>query len=109
MSDHFLVETKMSLPRTWGRKSGSKRKSVISYKRPKEETVRKEKERPMKIMFASMGQKIGKCKEEWKEFRNSMEECAKSVCGVRRIGGNGRGTEWWDGDVQCLVERKEII
>ena len=44
MSDHFLVETKISLPRTWGHKSGSKRKSVIKYERLKEETVRKEYE-----------------------------------------------------------------
>ena len=41
MSDYFLVETKMSLPRTWDRKSGSKRKSVIKYEKLKEETVKK--------------------------------------------------------------------
>ena len=44
VSDHFLVETKLSLPRTWDRKSGSKRKSVIRYERLKEEAVRKEYE-----------------------------------------------------------------
>ena len=45
----------------------------------------------MKVKFASLRQEVGECEEEWKEFRNSMEECAKSVCGVS---GSGRGTEW---------------
>ena len=59
------------------------------------------------MKFASLRQEVGECEEEWKEFRNSMQECAKSVCGVRRVGGSGRGTEWWNEDVQGLVERKK--
>ena len=69
--------------------------------------MRKEYERRMKVKFASLRQEVGECEEEWKEFRNSMQECAKSVCGVRRVGGSGRGTEWWSEDVQGLVERKK--
>ena len=42
MSDNFLVETKMSLARAWGNKSGSKRKGVIIYKRLKEEIMKRE-------------------------------------------------------------------
>ena len=48
----------------------------------------------MKVKFASLRQEVGEYEEEWKEFRNSMQECAKSVCGVRRVGGSERGTEW---------------
>ena len=54
----------------------------------------------MKVKFASLMQEGGKCEEEWKEFRNSMQECAKSVCGVRRVGGALSGgmkmfKAWW--------------
>ena len=57
----------------------------------------------MKVKFDSLRQEVGECEEEWKEFGNSMEECAKSVCGVRRVGGSGRGLSdeiemfnvWW--------------
>ena len=55
VSDHFLVETKLSLPRTWDRK----RKSVIRYERLKEEAVRKEYERCMKVKFASLRRIVG--------------------------------------------------
>ena len=61
----------------------------------------------MKVKYASLRQKIGECKEEWKEFRNSMEECAKCVCGMRIVGGSERETEWWNGDVQRLEKRKK--
>ena len=41
---------------------------MIRYERLKEEEVRKEYERRMKVKFASLRQEVGECEEEWKEF-----------------------------------------
>ena len=40
---------------------------------------------------------IKSVEKEWEKFRDIVIECTNDVCGMRRVGGQGRkGSEWWN-------------
>ena len=51
---------------------------------------------------------MGSVEEEWKQFREAVNESAIEVCGMRRIGGKRNiGREWWNDEVSVVVAEKK--
>ena len=45
--------------------------------------------------------------KEWEKFGDIVIECINDVCGMRRVGGQGRkGSEWWNEEVGRAVAGK---
>ena len=48
--------------------------------------------------------------KEWEKFSDIMKECTNGICGMRRVGGQGRKrSEWWNEEVGVEVAEEASI
>ena len=103
-SDHFLVEAWLKLVGGWrsaGRMEGVRNVLKVSAlnhsvnERAYQEGFRGKYE-------VWRGGEVERIEKEWEKFRDIVMECKNDVCGMRRVGGQGRkGSEWWN---EVMVE-----
>ncbi|XP_071539225.1 craniofacial development protein 2-like [Panulirus ornatus] len=110
MSDHYLVEAMVKICMGF-----QKRRVNVGVKRvvrvselEKETCVRKYQERLSTEWKKVRTMEVRGVGEEWDVFRESVMDCAKDACGMRRVGGGliRKGSEWWDEEVRVLVKEK---
>ncbi|XP_071512677.1 uncharacterized protein [Panulirus ornatus] len=110
MSDHYLVEAKVKICMGF-----QKRRVNVGVKRvvrvselEKETCVRKYQERLSTEWKKVRTMEVRGVGEEWDVFRESVMDCAKDACGMRRVGDGliRKGSEWWDEEVRVLVKEK---
>ena len=109
MSDHFLVEVKLMVGKSWGNRArfGCKRE-VIRVEGLKEPEKGREYRGRMEEAYDRVKDQVaGQVEEEYKDAKEALVENAKQVCGKRYVGGGiRRGSEWWNEDIKRKVEQK---
>ena len=55
------------------------------------------------------GREVGEIEEEWMNFKMSIGEVSREICGVKRVGGRSRrkGSEWWSKELEVQVKKKK--
>jgi len=93
MSDHYLVETKLSVDMRWtrARRAGGGREVLKVSEPGKREKVMEYQEKMEEKWNAVQERENGDVEEEWQLFKSNMEGCAEEVCGMRRCGDEVNG------------------
>ncbi|XP_071529497.1 craniofacial development protein 2-like [Panulirus ornatus] len=110
MSDHYLVEAKVKISMGFQKRGVNVgvKKVVRVSELGKETCVGKYQERLCTEWKKVRTMEVRGVGEEWDVFRESVMDCAKDACGMRRVGGGlfRKGSEWWDEEVRVLVKEK---
>ena len=97
ISDHHLVEGKLIVAQRWrGRQRGQKREVIRVSELNKVEKAAEFLEK-LKVEWERIKEReCGGTEPEWKMFKEAVFNCAKEVCGMRKVGGKRKkGSEYW--------------
>ena len=109
LSDHYLVEGRLRVGTCWlrGRRDRCGREVLKVSELEKREKLNEYQGKMAVEWNAVKDQGKGNVEEEWQLFKSAVVECAKEVCGMRRVGaGIRKGSEWWCEEVSMAVAEK---
>ena len=112
-SDHHLVVCKVKVKR--GRAPPPPRgevREVVRVERLRNEGCKEEFENGLKEEWmVHKEREVGNVEEEWTAFKNAVNKCAESACGMKRLSKRGirKDSEWWNEEVERLVRRKRDV
>ena len=106
-SDHFLVEARFKWKRQMCVTEMSEEVKVVKVSElQKREKAEEYMERMNKDWMLWKERERGDIEEEWRVFKTAVMTRATEVCGMRRVGGGGRKSEWWNEEVAEAVKDK---
>ena len=109
MSDHYLVEAKVTVAKEWCSRVAGCKREVVRVEELRKPEKKQEYQEKVKAAYERVKERVaGDVEEEWKSIRESLVENASVVCGKRSVGGGIRkGSEWWNEEIKLKVEEKK--
>ena len=100
MSDHFLVESRVTVAKEWGNRIEVCRREVVKVEELKKPEKKREYQERLKTVYDRVKEReVGNVEDEWKPLKESLVENVKDVC----------GSEWWNEEMKRKVEENWVI